>query len=249
MLELRRWTRSLFSCPRCSLLHAEEEESAAALPKHWGWKEQKPARIRLEGKRRTGPRAESLKGQILKDGRGTRQEASGVREAEVSLRLTCGCWNQALLNLTIAPRAGALNLHHAHHSISYLAEACAWKWNVLSLLITDTIWRPYLMQWKLGAGWGREAGGRRPGKACGSSYRQLGVHSLPAEKSAVTETVELPSVWLSLFFIRYPGYAKQPHQNNRQQSLTATYRFWFHSRSFPWYSCKYRICIYIQKAL
>lgn len=67
------------------------------------------------------------------------------------------------------------------------------------------------MQQKLGVGWGgtgqgRDKGGRRSRKTCGRMYRQLSLHSPVVEKSTVTETVELTSVWL--FFISYPGYAK-----------------------------------------
>ena len=59
-----------------------------------------------------------------------------------------------------------------------------------------------------GVGQGRDKGGRKSGKTCGSMYRQLSLHSLPVEKSTVIETIELTSVWLWLFFISYPGYAK-----------------------------------------
>lgn len=56
-----------------------------------------------------------------------------------------------------------------------------------------------------GVGQGRDKGGR---KTYGSVCRQLSLYGLPVEKSTVIETVEVTSVWLWLFFIGYPGYAK-----------------------------------------
>lgn len=75
--------------------------------------------IWLEGKRKTRPGGVSLKGQMLRGGQVARQEVAQVREAEVSLTLSCGCRSDlALLNLTSVLHAGAVNLHHANHSIS-----------------------------------------------------------------------------------------------------------------------------------
>lgn len=61
-------------------------------------------------------------------------------------------------------------------------------------------------KWEGVAGQGR--GRKKIQEARGSVYRQLSLHGLPGERSAVTESKALTSVWLWLFFISYLGSAK-----------------------------------------